>query len=119
MLTIAAARLEQDRANPLLVTGLREEAKRLAKLRAEGRAHTSEDEKRIARQRNLFTMLPVYDAKERLREAMLQRAYDLLWDGDSAGCDAICEFLPADDVEKMLDAWSADQENVGEKSKWY
>ena len=49
-------------------------------------------------------MLPSSNSTDRLKEAMLQRAYDLLWDGDTDGCDALIEFLPSDDVTKMLDA---------------
>lgn len=82
-------------------------------------AHERE-EKRIAGQRNLFTFLPVSASVERLKEGMLQRAYDLLTDGSAEACDAITEFLPSADVEKMLDAWTNDQDdNVKEKSRWW
>lgn len=47
------------------------------------------EEKRIARQRNCFTFLPVSPSVETLKAAMLQRAYDLLWDGRCEECDAI------------------------------
>lgn len=79
------------------------------------------DEKRIANQRNLFTFLPPGPSVERLKEGMLQRAYDLLWNGAAEECDAILEFLPSRDAEAMLDAWSDDQDErpgVG-KSRWY
>lgn len=39
----------------------------------------------------------------------LQRAYDVLWDGDGEGCDAITADLPESMVETMLDAWLDDQ----------
>ena len=72
--------------------------------RRPARQRTAEDETRVARQRTLFNMLPSSNSTDRLKEAMLQRAYDLLWDGDTDGCDALIEFLPSDDVTKMLDA---------------
>lgn len=75
---------------------------------------------RIAQQRNLFTFLPVVPAVELLKEGMLQRAYDLLTDGDTNGCDALLEFLPSRDVEQMIDAWSDDQDLKSEtKSRWW
>lgn len=64
------------------------------------------EEDRIAGQRNLFTFLPVVPAVELLKEGMLQRAYDLLTDGDAEACDAILEFLPSTDARRMLDAWA-------------
>lgn len=77
------------------------------------------EERRIANQRNLFTFLPVVPAVESLKTAMLQRAYDLLTDGDAEACDAITEFLPSRDVEEMLDAWLDDQAERAVKSRWY
>ena len=122
LLTVAAARLEEDHANPKLIADLREAAGFKAKKRA--RAETlndhdaAEDNKRIERQRTLFNTLPDSERVAALRKAMLQRAYDLLWDGDCMGCDALTEFLPSADVEKMLDAWQDDQFDKA-KSKWY
>lgn len=52
-------------------------------------------------------------------DAELQRAYDVLWDGDGDGCDAITAKLPAKDVTTMLDAWLDDQCGHEPKSKWY
>jgi len=52
-------------------------------------------------------------------EAELQRAYDLLWDGDGEACDAITAKLPDKDVIAMLDAWSDDQDGKEPKSKWH
>ena len=80
------------------------------------------EEKRIAAQRNLFTFLPVVPIVEQLKDAMLQRAYDLLWEGRAEECDAILEFLPSRDVEAMLDAWTNDQDDTtpAERySRWY
>lgn len=80
---------------------------------------TPEDERRIDRQRTIFGALPSCNAADRLKAAMLQRAYDMLWDGNSEGCDALLEFLPSLDVEKMLDGWSNDQDDKRPYSKWY
>lgn len=76
------------------------------------------EDQRIARQRNLFTFLPVSPSVEALKEGMLQRAYDLLSNGDAEACDAILEFLPSRDAERMLDAWLDDQVDGRPKSRW-
>lgn len=121
MLTVAAARLESDHANPKLVADLRTAAKEAASARAEGRGYTTDDEQRIERHRTLFTMLGSSNAIDRLKEAMMQRAYDLMWDGDCSGCDALAEFLPSKDVDKMFDAWESDQfpEKDKPRSRFY
>ena len=77
------------------------------------------DEKRVAHQRNLFMFLAPSIAVETLKEGMLQRAYDLLSEGEASGCDAISEFLPSRDVEEMLNAWLDDQDKDATKSRWY
>lgn len=77
------------------------------------------EEDRIAAQRNLFAVLPVWSSLDRLKEGMLQRAYDLLSDGNYEACDAITEFLPSRDVEQMIDAWLDDQDEGSMKSRWY
>lgn len=119
MLTVAAARLEGDRANPALITALRAAAKETADARAQGRNYDERERKRIDRQRTLFGAVLNGPAKDALRTAMLQRAYDLLWDGDCSGCDALMEFLPSTDVEQMLSAWEADQLGKAPRSIWY
>jgi hypothetical protein len=119
MLTVCAARLEADRANPKLIEDLRAAAEELATARADGRGHTEADEKRIEHQRTLFAMLPSSNATDRLEEAMLQRAYDLMWDGDGLACDALAEFLPSDAVDRMFAAWDSDQADAGPPSKFY
>ncbi len=78
------------------------------------------EDKRIANQRNLFTFLPPGPSAERLKAGMLQRAYDLLWDGRAEECDAILEFLPSRDVDEMLSAWLDDQDDkTTSTSRWY
>lgn len=118
MLSVAAARLEHDHANPALVRALRDAAESHAKRQAEGMRGDSE-QKRIDRQRTLMAMVPDSRAKSDLRGAMLQRAYDLLWDGDCAGCDALIEFLPSLEVGQLLDAWQDDQEGRKPRSPWF
>jgi hypothetical protein len=123
MLTVAAARLEQAAANPKLVSDLREAAGISVKKKArreDGRDHdAAERQQQTDRHRHLFELLPNGSDKARLADAMLQYAYDLMWDGDCAGVDALCEFLPGNDVAAMLDAWSSDQFGDQPKSKWY
>jgi hypothetical protein len=121
MLTVAAAALEGYGGNPLLRTALREAAdKEAGKLkRGETRNRDFEgEEKRIAAQRNLFTFLPPGTHKDRLMQAMLQRAYDLMWDGMCTECDALTEFLPSAEVDRMFEAWDRDQ-SADQKSAFY
>jgi hypothetical protein len=121
MLTVAAARLEGDHANPKLVADIRAAAKEAATAKADGRGWTPEETRRVERQRTLFAMLPSTNATDRLKEAMLQRAYDLMWDGDGLACDALSEFLPERDVTTMFDAWENDQfpEKDRPRSRFY
>ena len=119
MLTVAAARLEHDHANPALVAALRDAAEEYAKARAEGRAHNSREQRRIDRQRSLFASVPQGDDFARLRGAMMQRVYDLMWDGDCAGADALAEFLPLARAEEAFSAWEHDQQPDGERTRFY
>lgn len=119
MLSVAAARLESDYANPTLVKHLREAAKAEASRLAEGRGYTRDDESRIERQRTLFGVLPSCNAADRLKSAMMQRAYDLMWDGQCTECDALLEFLPSTDAEKVLSAWENDQDPKNERTAFY
>lgn len=118
MLTVAAAMVEASGGNPKLVADLRAAAQWRANKRAEGFG-SGMDTKRVDQQRTLMAMVVNGPAKSALVDAMLQRAYDLLWDGSWEGCDAICEFLPSDQVRAMMDAWNEDQEDKGPKSPWY
>jgi len=78
-----------------------------------------DEERRIGRQRTAMAMIPDSRAKRALMEAMLQRAYDLMWDGRATECDAILEFLPGASVEQMFAAWQSDQEGKQPRSKFY
>jgi hypothetical protein len=66
-------------------------------------------------------MLPDTRATDVLKAAMLQRAYDLMWDGEPSACDALAEFLPSDDVTAMFGAWQDDRfpEKGRPRSKYY
>lgn len=60
---------------------------------------------RIARQEALWNALPDSPAKAALLDAMLDRCFDLMCEGNGEACDAIAEWLPPDRVEAMFDAW--------------
>lgn len=119
MLNVAAARLEEDCANPKLVEDLRLAAKELSRKRAQGRDWTDDEMIRVEQQRTLFTMLGDGHAAEKLKETMMQRAYDLISDGDGTACDAILEFLPSKDSDAVLNGWMSDQDNKSPKSRWH
>lgn len=121
LLNVFAERLETDHGPKEAVEAIRLFAKDRTIRRAEHRDWSAEEEKRCERQRTLFAMLPSCNATDRLKEAMLQRAYDLLWDGDCMGADALMEFLPSKDVEAMLSAWTDDwsDSDKAQKSRWY
>lgn len=57
--------------------------------------------------------------RQRWIDQELQRAYDVLWEGDGEGCDAITAKLPDKQVKAMLDAWLDDQCDHEPKSKWH
>lgn len=58
--------------------------------------------------------------RRQIIDAELQRAYDVLWDGDGEACDEITANLPTKDVKAMLDCWLDDQDPKNTaKSKWY
>lgn len=119
MLNTFAVRLEIDHGPKDAVKAIQLLATDRTIRRAEHRDHTVAFDKRIEGHRTLFAMLPSCNAVDRLREAMLQHAYDLMWDGDALGCDALIEFLPSADVDKMFSAWSDDQDGKEPYSRWY
>lgn len=124
LLNVFATRMEIDHAPAdaikaiKLFTGDRT-IRRAEKRDYHGAQVRADEDRRTERQRTLFAMLPPGNAVDRLREAMLQRAYDLLWDGDPLGCDALIEFLPSADVDRMMNAWSSDFDGDAQKSKWH
>lgn len=73
----------------------REEADRRNRWLAEERA-------RVLCQRAIWKALPASEAKDRLREAMLAQAWTLLDAGKGEACDALLEFLPEEDQDRLL-----------------
>lgn len=67
-------------------------------------AYQEAEERRIAAQRNLFTFLMPSAAKELLLQGMLKRAEDLFYAGKSKECDAILEFVPSADADRLLNS---------------
>ena len=121
LLTVLAQRLEDDYFDKAAVKTLRDAVKVYAGRRADGATgyDLHEEAVRVERQRTAMAIVPDSYALSRLKDVMLQRAYDLLYDGDWTGCDAIAEFLPDDMVKAMLDAWENDIEADSAKSKFY
>lgn len=71
-----------------------------------------QETKRVERQRTLFAMLPDCHATDRLKQAMLDRAWALLDGGleGTAACDALLEFLPSNDADQLLKEYFGDDE---------
>ncbi len=118
MLRVTAMRFEGNAPSTMVET-LRKFAQELEAREVDGRTHSLQEEKRIERQRTLFAMLPPSHATDRLKEAMMQRAYDLMWNGDGLATDAILEFLPSKDAEAVLNAWENDLDDNNPKSRWH
>ena len=123
MLVVAAARVAEAGGDPEMVKALRAAAGLSARKKARGEDggdhDAAERTKQTERHRTLFNVLPDSREKTRLEEAMLQFAYDLMWEGNCAGVDSITEFLPSDDVKAMFGAWEQDMFGDKPKSKWY
>ena len=121
LFAVAAARLEQDHGNPKVIADLLTVARSESQRLVDGRGFDEAEKVRVERQRTLFTMLPVYAAVDRLKEAVMQRAYDLMWDGATDACDALLEFLPEADAEVVLSSWEADTTAIGDvpRSRFY
>lgn len=109
MFLVAAARLEADRADAKLIGDLRAAGEAEAAAVADGRGWTEADERRVERQRTRFAELADNRATDRLKQWMLQRIYDLMWDGRTEGADALAEFLPSADLDRLFAAWESDQ----------
>lgn len=78
-----------------------------------------DERERIARSEALLAAVSDTPEKAALIEAMLQRAYDLMWEHRCEECDAITDWLPPLLVREMLDAWCDDNEGKLPKSRWY
>jgi hypothetical protein len=119
LLNVFATRLEIDNGPKDAVKAIKLFATDRTIRRGEHRDWNADEEKRVEQQRTLFGMLPSCNPTDRLKAAMLQRAYDLLWDGDAMGCDALTEFLPSKDVDKMFSCWSSDFDGEEPRSDFY
>lgn len=119
LLTLAAARAEAQREPKEIVKALQAAAESRAKAQAEGRNHSAEDEKRVERQRTMFAMVGDSHAKSVLLKAMLQQAYDHMWNAETAAVDALTEWLPSDDVDRMFRAWGNDIDPKNPRSIFY
>lgn len=62
----------------------------------------------LAHREALFRAVPDGPEKQALQDAMIERAEELLYQGRCEEADAICEFLPAELVKPMIDAWDRD-----------
>lgn len=98
------------------VTALRLMEEIAAEYKARDRAFDAHaDRKRIAEQRAIFAQLPEFGpgavAAENLKQAMISRAWRLLDGGESEACDALLEFLPEADADKMLNEYFFDDAN--------
>ncbi len=87
--------------------------------RAEYERRQAVEQKRIKEQRESFDDLTDGPIRDHVKDMMLQRAYDLMCDGQAEAADALCEFLPVDESDAMMNAWLDDQMDDGPKSKWY
>lgn len=121
-LAVAIGRLEEDCASAELIKAMRDILDKEIERTASGREWREigpAEEKRIAHQRNLFTYLTPGTHKDRLLAAMRQRIYDLMWNGDGHGADAIAEFLPSADADKAFEAWEHDWSEDPNKTEFY
>lgn len=67
------------------------------------------ERRRIEAQRTLFAMVPDTTSFDRLRRGMIDRAWELLDIGQCEACDALLEFVPEKDAEKMLNEYFAEE----------
>lgn len=79
------------------------------KEREQREAEWRANEERIARQRALWAQIVATPSTEALRQAMLDRAWLLVNNGQCAEADALLEFLPLADVAALLDEAFPDQ----------
>ena len=116
MLQTFAVRLESDHGPKEAVKAIELLAKDRTIRRAEHRDWNAQEAKRVEQQREAFRKAK---SGTEIKNMLLQRAYDLLWDGDFLACDALIEFLPESDADKMMSAWSDDEDGKEPRSQWY
>ncbi len=72
------------------------------------------EQKRIARQRRLFFLIPDGPEKDELKKAMIDRAWDLLDAGYPGASDQLLEFVPEADAEAMHAEYFKDEDPKGQ-----
>lgn len=108
ILELAASCLDDAGRNPKLIEDVRNIA-RMFRLDDAARERAKpmpfdKELRRIEHQRNLFAQVYPSTAKDRLRDGLLARAREILLEqGDGEAADAILEFLPSADAERLLD----------------
>lgn len=120
MLRVAAARLEEfSGGNPKLIADLRAAAEAEEQRISFGPADLDEDAARIDALRTAFHAIPNGGAKTAFMRAMLQQAYEHMWNGNTMAVDALTDFLPSIEVEEMFQAWENDDTGKEPKSKYW
>lgn len=99
-LDIAAARLDEAGANLALVKDVRDLA---ARFRLVPERTAESEQVRVERQRTLMACVFDSRGKDRLQQAMFDRAADLIGAGELNAADALLEFLPSPQAERLLD----------------
>ena len=91
----------------------------MSKVLTEARKREQKELERV--QAKLEAVIRFEPSRSVIVTTMLQRAYDLLWEGNCQGCDAITDFLPKRMVRRMLDTWCEDQfeDDPAKRSSWY
>lgn len=105
---IVLAVLKQRGGNPALIDDFE---KIVAEYEGRDRAFDAhKDNKRIERQRTMFAMMPDSTARDRFKESVINRAWELLDAGQADACDALLEFMPSADAYRMLDEYFKEDE---------
>ena len=113
ILDVALALLkERPRTNPLVLDGL---AKIAAEYKGRERVFDAcQERERVKQQRKLFAALPTLGpdgvAAEALKQAMIDRAWRLLDEGEVTACDVLLEFVPEEEADKMLHEYFPDDD---------
>lgn len=71
----------------------------------------AQEEARIRLQRSVFAALPDLPEVSTLKQAMLDQAWALLDRHECEACDALLEFLPEADADKLLSEYFLDDHN--------
>ena len=119
MLRVLAMNFEGN-APEALTKAVRGYARELEARASDGRRNDFVQENaRIEEQRRIFALLPDTPEVELLKEGMMQRAYDLMWEGFALETDAILEFLPSECADEVLNAWDNDEQGKEPRSRFH